>query len=251
MTTNSTSDGGKPPEAIPAASRRRLVVILAIGFAFVIAAVWLGRRFGHHLPDLEHWIASNGKLGAVVFVGLVIVLTSVYVPDTIFALVAGVLFGVGNGTALMVIAGVLTAHLNYAMSRLFLRDAVHRWLARSPKLAAIERAVNHEGLRFQLLLRLTPIHPVTVNYMLGATNTRYLTFLVGCVGLIPGLFVEVYFGDAAKHIAKASGQVGESTAIHTALTIVGLLLAVGLLVYVTRLSRRALRQYADVRGAGE
>jgi uncharacterized membrane protein YdjX (TVP38/TMEM64 family) len=228
-----------------------LVIILTIGFVFLIAAVWLGRRFGHHLPELEHWIAANGPLGWAVFVGLVVVLTSVYVPDTIFALAAGVLFGVGGGTVLMAIAGVLTAHLNFGVSRLFLRDAVHRWLDRSPKLAAIERAINHEGLRFQLLLRLTPIHPVTVNYMLGATNTRYLTFLAGCVGLIPGLFVAVYFGDTAKHIAKASGQVGESTAIHAVPTIVGLLLAVGLLVYVTRLARRALRQCADVRVAAE
>ncbi len=245
MNDHSTSDEGSPHEAVPTASRLRFAAILAISFVFLIAAIWLGRHFGHRLPEVEHWIGAHGRAGWALFILIIIVLTSVYVPDTIFALIAGVVFGVAGGTAIMVTAGVLTAMLNFAIARLLLRDTVQRWLDRSPKLAAIERAVNHEGLRFQLLLRLTPIHPVTVNYLLGATNTRFPTFLMGCVGLIPGLFVEVYFGAAAKHIARATGQVGEHSTLHLALTITGLLLAVGVLVYVTRISRRAISKYEE------
>jgi uncharacterized membrane protein YdjX (TVP38/TMEM64 family) len=200
---------------------------------------------------VEQWIASHGSAGWLIFILLVVVLTSIYVPDTVFALVAGVVFGVAGGTAIMVVAAVITANLNFVLSRVFLHNFVQKRLDRSPKLAAIERAVNHEGLRFQLLLRLTPLHPVTVNYLLGATNTRYVTFLIGCVGLIPGLFVEVYFGAAAKHIATASGQAGESSTIHTVLTVAGLLMAVGLLIYVTRISRRAISQYEKAEAVAE
>ena len=63
-----------------------------------------------------------------------------------------------------------------SIARLFLHEMVRRWLSGNPRLAAIERAVNREGFRFQFLLRLTPLHPVTVSYLLGAGNTRFRRF---------------------------------------------------------------------------
>jgi uncharacterized membrane protein YdjX (TVP38/TMEM64 family) len=211
---------------------------ILIGALLLIVAIALGRDFGHHLPALEKWIASHGILGFVVFVLTVVLCTSLFIPDTIFAVLAGVLFGVFWGTISVVMASLLTA-----LSRWLLRERVRRWLATRPRLAAIERAVKQEGLRFLFLLRLTPIHPVAVSYVLGATNTRFTTFLVASLGLIPGLFVEVYFGYVAKHVAKVSGNVSDDSTLHTGLTLAGLLVCVASLVYVTRLARRALAGY--------
>ena len=181
--------------------------------------------------------------GGLVFVLAVVALTSLFVPDTFFAVIAGILFDLAGGTVLVAIGSLLTAAVNFAVSRSLLRDAVRRVLARNPKMAAIERAVNREGLRFQLLLRLTPINPVTVSYVLGATNTRFATFITACLGLIPALFVEVYFRVVAKHVARLSGGVSEHSPLHLALTVAGLAVSVAMLVYVTRLARRASSGY--------
>jgi uncharacterized membrane protein YdjX (TVP38/TMEM64 family) len=229
--------------------RPRLVLKLVVGAALLVLAVSLGRDFGHHLPEVERWIGSHGPAGRLVFAAAVVVLTSVFFPDTVFALIAGVLFGVVGGTVLVVIGSLIMAAVNFVMSRLFLRDTVRGWLARNARLAAIERAVNREGLRFQFLLRLTPINPVTVSYVLGATNTRFTTFSVACLGLIPALFVEVYFGAVASHVARVSGNVSEHSTLHTVLTIAGLAVSVALLVYVTRLARRALSGYENAEPA--
>ena len=236
-------------EQKPGGPHLRLTLKLIAGAALLVLAVWLGRDFGHHLPEIEQWIGSHGILGWLVFVAAVVVLTSVFLPDTVFAIIAGVLFGVVGGTALVAVGSLIAAAVNFTVSRLLLRNTVRRWLARNPKLAAIERAVNREGLRFQFLLRLTPINPVTVSYVLGATNTPIATFITACLGLIPALFVEVYFGYAAKHVAKVSGNVSEHSTLHTALTIAGLVVSVALLVYVTRLARRALSGYENVEPA--
>lgn len=229
----------------PGDPRTGLALKIVLGVLLVIAAVWLGRDFGHQLPKIERWVGSHGILGWLVFIAAVVVFTSVFFPDTVFAIIAGVLFGVAGGTALIVAGSLLTAAVNFAVSRLLLRNTVRGWLARNPKLAAIERAVNREGLRFQFLLRLTPINPVSVSYVLGATQTRFATFITACLGLIPALFVEVYFGAVASHVAKVSGKVGEHSTLHTTLTIAGLVLSVGLLVYVTRVARRALSGYEE------
>lgn len=218
---------------------------VVLGALLIVGAVLLGRDFGHHLPAIEESIASHGIWGYVMFVGAVVVFTSVFVPDTVFAVMAGVLFGVFWGTVLTMVACLLTATLDFGLGRLFFQQMVRDWLARKPQFAAIERAVNREGFRFQFLLRLTPINPVTVSYVLGATNTRYPPFLVACLGLVPSLFVEVYFGYVAKHVAKISGKAHEHSALHSAVTIAGLLLCVALLVYIVHVARRALAKCQD------
>ncbi len=219
---------------------------LVAGAGLLLAATWVGSYFGHHLPAFERWIVSHGVAGFVVFVIALVVCTSLFVPDTIFAVAAGVLFGLVWGTVLVVAGSLLTAGLDFAIARHLLRARVRRWLEASPKLAAIERAMAREGLRLQFLLRLTPIHPVTVSYVLGASQTRFSTFLTASLGLIPALFVEVYFGYTAKHLAKAAGQISEHSSLHTAFTIAGLLLSAGLLAYVVRLARRALAGVASL-----
>ncbi len=230
----------------PARSRAAIKVVL--GALLLVLAVTLGCAFGHHIPALEQWIAAQGAWGYVTFAGMVVVGTSLFVPDTVFAVAAGALFGVPGGTLVMTVACLLTAALDYAVARLFLQGAVHAWLARKPQLAAIERAVKREGLRFQFLLRLTPVNPVSVSYLLGAAGTRFDSFLAACLGLVPALFVEVYFGYVAKHVAKVSGGASEHSAVHTALTIAGLVACVAMLVYTIRLARRAIQ---DAETAGE
>jgi len=215
---------------------------IGLGIVLLGIALALGRSFGHHIPQVEARLAELGPWSYAVFVGLVVVGTSLFVPDTVFAVIAGALFGVVAGTLVMVAGCLLTAAFDYALARQFLQNAVRPWLERQPKLAAIVQAVDREGFRFQFLLRLTPINPVTVSYVLGATGTRFVPFLVACLGIVPGLFVEVYFGYVAKHMAKVSGGVSEHSTMHSALTIAGLILCVAVLVYVVRIARRALAQ---------
>jgi len=233
------NDNAAPAEQA-ARSRWRLVAKIAIGAVAVALAAWLGRDFAHHLPAIEDWIAAQGAWGYVAFIAAVVVFTSIFVPDTLFALIAGALFGLVWGTVLVVAGSLLTAAVDFALGKFFLQSAVLGWLARNPKFAAIERAVHREGFRFQFLLRLTPINPVTISYILGATKTRFPTFLLACLGMIPSLFVEVYFGYVAKHVAKISGQTSEHSTLHSAFTIAGLALCIVLLFYVVRVARKAL-----------
>lgn len=210
----------------------------------LILATWAGFHFGHLLPELEQWISGHGALGYLVFIAAVVVCTSLFVPDTVFALLAGVLFGLGWGAAAIMVASLLTACVDFGISRYFLGARGRRWLDSTPKLRAIEQAAGREGLPFLFLLRLTPINPVTVSYVLGVTRTRFPTFFLASLGLLPALFVEVYFGYIAKHAAKLVGGVAEHSRLHMAVNLGGLAACVVFLVYVTKVARRALAEQA-------
>ncbi|MBJ7394672.1 MAG: VTT domain-containing protein [Akkermansiaceae bacterium] len=221
-------------------SSRGLAFKVLLGMMLVAVAVLFGRHFTYLIPILEHWIAASGPLGYVVFILVVVVCTSLYVPDTLFALMAGVVFGLWRGSGVIMIAALLTAVLDFTLSRYFFAARGRRWLDKNPRLGAIERAASREGLLFLILLRLTPIHPVTVSYVLGVTNTRFGVFLAACVGLFPALFVEVYFGYMAHHAAQFAGGVSKHSSSHLVVDICGLVACIVFLVWVTRIAHRAL-----------
>jgi uncharacterized membrane protein YdjX (TVP38/TMEM64 family) len=235
-------DRHNPPGNPPALRRPEWLRHAAIGLASLGVLIWAGRELGHRLPAIEQWIQGQGLVGWVVFIVLTVVGTSLLVPDTVFAVMAGVLYGVPGGSLLITVAAFLTASLNFLLARRWLHAPVRRWLERQPRLAAIERAVHREGLKFLFLIRLTPLSPVAVSYLLGTTPTRFGPFLLACAGLIPGLVVEVYVGHVAKHVVHVAGDPAAHSRMHTALTIAGLALCLTLMAYVTRIARRAIAE---------
>lgn len=213
---------------------------LLIGLVLLAVVVWFGRHATGDLKAMESWIAGHGVWGRVVFIGMVILFTSVFVPDTVLAIAAGVLFGLVWGTVLMFAGCMATAAVNFLTARTFLRPRIEVILDQHPKLQTIRAAANRDGIRLQLLLRLAPLNPVTVNYVLGASGVRFSTFMLATVGLIPGLFVEVYFGYIASHVNKVAGNANEHSALHTAVVVIGFAFCVLLMIFIARLATRAL-----------
>lgn len=237
------------PETSPVGGQldtgRKVYLRILVGVVFLGLAVWAGFHIGHLLPELEKWISGHGVLGYVVFIAVVVVCTSLFVPDTVFALLAGVLFGLGWGAAAIMVASLITTGVDFGISRYFFGERGRRWLDSNPRLRAIEKAASREGLPFLFMLRLTPISPVTVSYVLGVTQTRFSVFMPAGLGLLPTLFVEVYFGYMAKHAAKLTGGVAEHSTLHLAVNFGGLAACVVFIVYVSRVARRALADQTD------
>jgi len=215
---------------------------LLIGSCLLAAVVWFGRHAAENIEAMETWIAGHGVWGWVAFVGMMIVFTSMFVPDTLLAIAAGALFGLGLGTVLTVVGGILTAALNFLIARSLLRPRIEKMLEQHPKLRAIQNAANHEGLRLQLLLRLAPINPVSVSYVMGASGVRFSTFMLGTMGLIPALFVVVYFGYLANHVTTVAGNISEQSTLHTIVTVVGFVVCIVLMIYIARVASRAIAE---------
>jgi len=218
---------------------------LLVGSCLLAAVVWFGRHAVEDIKAIETWIAGHGVWGWVAFVGMVVLFTSMFVPDTLLAVVAGSLFGLTWGTVLTFVGVVLTAVLNFLIARSLLRSRIEKMLEKHPKLRAIQRAANHEGLRLQLLLRLAPLNPVSVSYVLGASGVRFSTFLLATVGLLPVVFVEVYFGYLASHVTTVAGNVNEHSTLHTVVTVIGFVVCVVLMIYIARVASRAIAETED------
>ena len=224
------------------------LVMAAIAIAAVVV---LGREVEQHIRAMETWLSTLGPWGLAVFVVLFVVGTTFLIPDSILCVVAGALFGLGWGTLVVAVGALLAGALQFALARQLLRGRIQRVLAGRPALAAIQRAVIRDELRLQVLLRLTPINPAVVSYLLGAAGVRFRGFMLASMALHPTLFAEVYFGHAGKHMVRRVGGNTRTTVIEDLILVGGLGVCAVVLYLVSRMAGKALRDAVSETTAGE
>ena len=224
---------------------KTIALRLLVAACVIITIVLFGRYLGTEIKMMETRIAGLGIWSPIVFVIIVIIFTSMFVPDTLLAVAAGVLFGLFWGTFLIVIGAIITSTMNYLVARKLFRVRIEKILRKHPKFRSIHRLAEQDSLRLQLLLRLSPINPVLVSYILGAAGVRYLTFLLATTGLIPTLFVEVYFGHLASHVTKLAGNVSNHSIMHTVVTSVGFVVSTAVIIFIVRMTTSALAEESE------
>jgi uncharacterized membrane protein YdjX (TVP38/TMEM64 family) len=222
---------------------------VAVGVLVAILIAVLGREAWHHLAAIERWIADLGFAGRGVFVGLLVLGTSLLIPESLFGIAAGALFGVQTGFVLVLVGNVLAASVQYALARRLMRGYIQRVLSSRPQLAAVQRAVQQDEARLQLLLRLTPLNAASLSYVFGAAGVRFAGFLFACIGLIPHLLMEVYVGRAGHHLTHLGAETKVHSLTHEAVTFSGLLVSALVVFVVSRIARRAIERALNASGA--
>src|SRR4051794_30673570 len=195
-----------------------------------------------HVLEIERWIADLGPAGPAIFIGLLVVSTSILIPEALFAIAAGALFGLDWGFLIVVVGNLIAATIQYALARSFLHDRIQRMLASRPQLAAIQRAVLKDEVRLQLLLRLTPLNPASLSYVFGAAGVRFPAFLFACIGLAPHLLIEVYLGHAGQHLTRMTTGVAPHSFAHKAITVAGLVISAVVVLIISRIARKSIQE---------
>ena len=153
--------------------------------------------------------------------------------------------GLGSGTLAVMAGSVLGAMAAFFVGRTFARDFVEQKARQYPKFAALDAAVEREGFKIVLLTRLSPIFPFNLlNYLFSITKVRARDyFLASWIGMFPGTIMYVYLGYAATKLTQAAAGNSEKGWLEISCLIVGLRATVAVTGYVTRIARRALREY--------
>lgn len=217
---------------------------IGIGLAALVALVLLGREAGGYVPRFAQWVDELGLWGPAVFVVGYAVAVVAFVPGSILTLAAGAIFGVMEGTVLVLVGATLGSTGAFVVSRYFARGAVARKVEGDRRFAAIDRAIEREGRRIVFLLRLSPIFPFNLlNYALGLTRVRLADYIVASFGMLPGTLLYVYSGKVAGELATLAGSGAEHRGAGY-YTVIGMGFAATAIVtiLVTRIARRALRE---------
>jgi len=222
------------------AALRTALPYVVVGILVAVGVFVVGWEVDHNVDAIEAWIGQLGTWGLLAFVVVFMLGSTLLVPDTVLCLLAGALFGTVWGATAVVVGALLGSMLQFLLAHRFLRGRIERALTKRPALARIQRAVKQDELRLQVLLRLTPLNPATVSYLLGAAGVRFKGFVVTSLVHVPVLIIEVYFGNAGKHMARMAGANTQNDRLHLLTLLGGVAVCVVVLILVSKMARRAL-----------
>jgi uncharacterized membrane protein YdjX (TVP38/TMEM64 family) len=219
----------------------RSVVPLVLAILGIVAVViLLGHEAQRHVHAIEAWIANLGPWGRLAFVGLLVVGSTVLIPESLFGLAAGALFGLAWGTGLILAGNIIAATLQYTLARRLLHVPIQKALEKRPLLRAIQSAVMRNEIRLQVLLRLTPLNPALISYLLGAAGVRYIGFILSTLVLASHFVIEVYIGDAGKQLVAHGFKHAEGGWQHSLMIYGGAAVGLIAIALVSKAAHRAV-----------
>ena len=229
-----TSSGTAPLKLI-------IGIVVLVAFAVVLRSFF---DIQQTLQSALDWIDSLGSWAPLFFVLMYIVTTVLFIPGFILTLGAGILFGVLLGTVTVSVAATFGATAAFIIGRYIARDWVEQKIQGRPGFSAVDTAVAHEGWKIVLLTRLSPVFPFNLlNYAFGLTRVSLGGyFLASWIGMLPGTLMYVYIGSLIGNLALLGTRQNDRTGMEWAFYGAGLIVALFVTTYVTRLAKKALQE---------
>ncbi|MEU3644950.1 TVP38/TMEM64 family protein [Lentzea sp. NPDC034063] len=187
--------------------RAGLILLVLLVVALAVAAQLVDLPDGARLRAL---VDGAGSAAPVAFVAVCALGTAVFFPKPVLATAAGLLFGVGWGSALAIAGFTAGAMIAFTIARGLGRDTVKGWLGE--RLAVLEQVFARRGVEATLVIRLLPILPFALaNYGAGVTSVRGRDFALGtALGLVPSTVLAAVLGDALSDLGSPRSIVALS-----------------------------------------
>ncbi|KAK6146099.1 hypothetical protein DH2020_019968 [Rehmannia glutinosa] len=218
----------------------RILLLLLLLAAIVIACFTLPVE--KMLKDFLIWVEQDlGPWGPLVLAVAYIPLTILAVPASVLTLGGGYLFGLPVGFLADSIGATLGAGAAFLLGRTLGRSFVISKLKDYPQFNAVAIAIQKSGFKIVLLLRLVPLLPFNMlNYLLSVTPVALAPYLLASwLGMMPITLALVYVGTTLKDISDVTHGWSEFSKTRWANCLLDLL-AVVLMIYVTRVAKAAL-----------
>ncbi|CAM9546850.1 unnamed protein product [Discosporangium mesarthrocarpum] len=219
------------------------------------------------LKSFLSWVRDNPGLGFIAFAAVYVFTTVCFIPGSLLTLGAGLVFGSALGTGLGVVVGsaavlvgaTIGALLAFLLGRYVLQEQAQSLFNKFKILNAVDRAIESQGLKLVLLLRLSPIVPFSAfNYVMGLTKVSFRDYALGCFGFIPGTVAYVFIGTSASSLlgdeegegGDAGNDEGNAT-VQLVVIIVGVIATIIAVVLISIYAKKALNKALEEAKAEE
>lgn len=240
-----------------------VLAYLSTSLGFLVAlAFWKAQVF-QGLDDLSSWLKADKTFGYGVLFFLIFVTTFPPLPlySTLIVL-SGYTFGAWAGAVLSYWAALTGAFVVFVLSRYLFRELITRWLSNATSVKRVVRAIEKRP-QLLFLIRLAPYPYNVMNCLLGASPTLTLRTYLLCTALsLFKVIIHTALGSSIHSFARyhvqppqdatADGEPGlspsdgdaspeeEDNPVGLYAQIAGIVLAVGVFVYISVVARKAI-----------
>ena len=187
---------------------KRPLLGIAAGIVFVGLVLVVLVYFDLHeqLVVLLEWIDAQGAMAAVYFILLMAAMVVLLLPGIFLTTGAGFVFGLIEGTVLVVVGTVMGASLAFLIARHLFGERASRFILRRSNLQVVSDEMARHDFKVVMLTRLIPFFPSKIsNYFFGLTRFTIKGFVLGSlIGFIPFSLHNVYLGSITADLASLS-----------------------------------------------
>ncbi len=176
----------------------RIIALLAVAAGIAIAIIYRDVIDPLAIRDA---IAAH-PLAPLIFIGLQMAASLLFIPRTVLGIAAGLVFGFFWGTVWALCGALAGAAAGFALVRWFGATGV---LDESPGIGAMVKRAEHGGWRAVAILRLTPLPHSLTNTLLAMTNLSWRDYLLGSfAGMLPMTIAQVDIGASGSAILNGN-----------------------------------------------
>jgi len=198
---------------------------------------------GSRLPLKEwfvivaNWLFKLGPNAIPAFSVIYLIATIFGFPNILLILVAGTTFGLVKGIITVSIADTLGGIICFLLGRTIARKHIKKWISKHPSFVQLDHAVGQKGWKILLLTRLSPLVPSNIlNYGFSCTKVNFWQYcFFSWLGMLPMISLYVYLGSFGVSLLQ-EGLTPRKIALQS----MGLILAIGAVVYTTHVTQKAL-----------
>lgn len=165
--------------------------------------------------SLQIWMQGLGIFAPLIFCLVYCLATLGFFPGLLLTLSAGMIFGLGLGTFLVLTSSVLGATIMFIVARHFARAAVEKRFQHKAWFKRFNEEIQENSVRYMIFVRLIPIFPYNgVNLASGLTTIRLQDYVLGSViGMLPGTLATVFIGETGCILVDplSRGELGLSS----------------------------------------
>jgi len=188
---------------------RVFLILLVVG----LCVYGFESRGDRYISRLTSFVAAQGELGVMIFIGVNALATMLFVPQSVFSVMAGVLFGWKLGTAWAGVAMTLGAVGAFFIARYGVKDWLREKFRDNVVYKKMQSLSQSHPLHVISLSRLIPVIPFPLaSYLLGVTEVRSLPYaLLTWLCMIP----ETLFLASGGHLLHSglSGRTSTEAAV--------------------------------------
>ncbi|MDD3312181.1 VTT domain-containing protein [Pseudodesulfovibrio sp.] len=216
---------------------RTMILKFALAFGLLGALSFAMEHWGEgYMTRLTAWVAAQGGLGPVLFIALNALMTMLLVPQVLFTVAAGALFGWKFGAAYASVGMTIGAVGAFLLARYGVRDRLRARYRDNSIYRRMQKLSRSHPLHLISLSRVIPVLPFPVtSYLLGITEVRSLPYaFLSWVCMLP----ETLFLASGGHLLNA-GVTGRTSA-EAAVVLVAAGAAVAVVVH--RIKKKLLEE---------
>ena len=179
---------------------------LKLIFILVWAIVFYNILFNTLFQDTLLIYSNNNKIFApLLLIGIQIILASFFLPCSVIALLAGILWGVEIGILYSLLATICASSWTFVVGRFFIKDwnpsiNIFSWYA------AVVNLINSHNWKASMIAHANPLFPgSSLGYIFGLSRVGYGNFLFGLIiGTLPLQILAVSFGYFSNRVINLS-----------------------------------------------